>query len=356
MRVEHKEESKKPEKFVPPQPIAKVVTIIVLAVASTAIFWLAWHNAITTGISFNFGWENILLVVSTLLALCLMFTFITMAEILITKKISLLIMAILSAGTLFIFFKPSFWSMIGFLLVLLALMAWRREIRLDEKTRVKFVPQKIINSGLKMAVSVILLGACFNYYSFMVVRPNVDEHTLDSLVHQGSVTVESVLSVYYKDNFNPAMSLDQFIGNITSSASEKILNDEVNVETGNEKMNEVLGQAITEGLVAVQSEIVDEARVSFLETFQIEASGDDSMDEIIDKIVRQNTIKYIDPYLKFIPALLAVGLFFLLNIFNFIYRELIKSFSYLLFHILVWTKFIHVKKIQVEAEKISLSE
>lgn len=356
MRVEHKEETKKPEKFIPPQPLSKVVTIIALAVASTALFWLAWHNAIVTGITFDYGWENILLITSTLLTLCLMFAFIAMAEVLITKKLSLLLMAILSAGTLFIFFKPSLWSIIGFLLVLLVFMVWRKEIRKDEKTRVKFVPQKIINSGLKMAVSVVLLGACFNYYSFMVVKPNAEEHTLDGLVHKGSIAVENVLNLYYQDDFDSEMSLDEFISNISLSLTENIVNDKVKVETGNEEMDQVLGLAITEGLTAVQLEIVDEARQSFLDTFEIEASGTDSMDEVIDKIVKKNTIKYLDPYLKFVPVLLAVGLFFLLNIFNFIYRELIKSFSYLLFHILVWTKFVHIKKIQVEAEKISLSE
>ena len=356
MRVEHKKEEKKPEKFIPPQPIGKVATIISLAVASTALFWWAWEHIITSGLSFEFNFQNIFLVVSTLLALCLMLTIVAMAEVLITKKLSLLLMAIFSSATLFIFFKPSLWTSIGFLLMLLAFMAWRREIRQDEKTRVKFVPQQVINSGLKMAVSLILLSACFNYYSFMVVRPNSEEHTLDSLVHQGSVTIENVLDLYYQDEFDPTMSLDSFIENISLSVGESIINDKVNIDTGNEEVDATLGLVIAEGLTAAQSEIADEAKESFLDTFKIEASGEESMNEIIDKIVRKNTIEYIDPYLKFVPALLAVSLFFLLNIFNFIYREFIKAFSYLLFKVLVWTKFIHLKKVQVEAEKISLSE
>ena len=80
------------------------------------------------------------------------------------------------------------------------------------------------------------------------------------------------------------------------------------------------------------------------------------MSEVIDLIVVKNISQFLDPYIKFIPALLAVGLFFLLNIFGFIYRELIKSFSFLLFHILKWIKFIYIKKIQIEAEKVSLEE
>ncbi|XOU94589.1 MAG: hypothetical protein ACNFW9_00820 [Candidatus Kerfeldbacteria bacterium] len=356
MRVENKEEEKKIDKFIPPQPIGKVATLIGLVVASTALFWLAWHNAITSGLSFAFSWENILLVLSTLLAMCLMFTILAMAEVLVTKRIPLLLMAIFSSATMFLFFKPSFWSMVGFLLMLLAFLAWRREIRQDEKTRVKFVPQKIIDSGLKMAVSLILLAACFNFFSFMTTRPNAEIETMNSLVSNSTETVESGLLLYYGDRYDPDMELDTFINNISSSVGDAIIDDKVKVDTGNEELDNALGDAITDSLGVVQQEVVEELRNSFLATFNIEATGDESMNSIIEKIVHANITEFVDPYLEFVPALLAVGLFFLLNIFNFIYRELIKWFSYLLFHIFIWIKFIHIKKIQIEAEKIALSE
>ena len=102
MRVEKKPEEKKPEKFVPPQPTGKIVILSILVIAATALFWLAWHNALVTGISFSLGTQNIIVVVSTLLAFCLMFTLMAVAEVLIVKTWVELIITVLAAGTIFI--------------------------------------------------------------------------------------------------------------------------------------------------------------------------------------------------------------------------------------------------------------
>ncbi len=356
MRVEHKEEEKKIEPFIEPQPFGKIMLLMGLAVASSLLFWLAWDNAIVSGLSFSASWNNILIVLSTLLAMCLMFTLIAMAEVLITNRWFLFFMALVSAGTLFVFFKPALWSFVAFILVILGMMLWKREIRLDEKTRVSFVPKRIIGSGLKLAVTLILLATCFNYFNFMTTRTDAEQQTLDSLSGTGSQVVENVLLLYYGEKFSPKMTLDEFLASISFAVKDKIEDEKVKVDTGNEKLDNALGEAITEGLTAVEKEFINEARESFAETFEIDVDGTETMSEVIKLIVSKNIDKFLDPYVKFIPALLAIGLFFLLNIFNFVYRELIKSFSFLLFHILKWTKFIHIKKIQIEAEKISLEE
>lgn len=362
MRVEKKEPEKKIEKFIPPQPMGKIILLIILAVASAVLFWLTWQNALTTGISLDFAVRNVIVIISTLLAFCLMFCFVALAEMVITKKIILLGMVILVAGTMFLFTKPTLWSFIAFLLVFLAFMYWRREIRLDEKTRNKFVPQRIINSGLKTTVTLILIAASFVYYNFLVTKPNANEKILEDLSANGATVVENLLTLYYKDGFSPKMTLDEFLSNITLSLTEKVedtineqIKEEVDVIEG-EQAEQVLEDVISQGLTMAQQETVDEVRTSFLGTFDIEANGNETMAVVINRIAYKNISKYIDPYLKFIPALLAFGLFFVLNILSFIYRELIKSLGYIVFHILVWLKFLKIKKIQVEAEKITLSD
>jgi len=345
MRVDKKPEQKKPEKFVPAQPMGKIAILTILVIVSTALFWLAWHNALTTGLELNLGTQNIIVVVSTLLAFCLMFTLLAVTEVLVTKSYIEMIITVLAAATMFIFFKPTLWSFIAWLIVVLGFLYWRREVRLDEKTRTKFLPQKIISAGLKTAVTLVLLAACFNYYSY-VVSDNGDSGIADKITDSGADVVQNVLGAYYKERYDPQMSLDEFlIGNNFSDTMD--LN---NIDTGMEELD----KALNEGLSSVEGEIVDEARNDFLKTFDIEATGDEAMQAIVSKIIRKNINRYAADYLKFIPALMALGLFFIMNIFSFIYRELIKSFSYLLFHILVWLKFIKVEKIQVEAEKITL--
>lgn len=354
MRVEQKIEpastagkEKKPEKFVPPQPPAKIAILIILVIASAALFWLAWHNALMAGLEFSLSTQNVLVVVSTLLAFCLMFCLLAVAEVVIEKNLIEFAMTIAAAATIFVFFKPALWSFIAFLLSVLAFLYWRREIRIDEKSRTKFMPRRVINSGLKFSVTLILLAACFNYYNFAVTKPNAEQAIADGLIEKGTIAVQNLLTMYYGDRYHPHMPIDDFISNVGLSSVNK---EEVGVETGQPEIDDV----INEGLSGVQEGLIDEARDDLLETFGITATGDEEMQAVVEKIVRKNVQQYVDPYLKFVPALIAISLFFILSVLSFIYRELIKSFSYLLFHILVWLKFIKVKKIQVEAEKITL--
>ncbi|MBU0598359.1 hypothetical protein KKF61_05240 [Patescibacteria group bacterium] len=345
MRVEKKKEQPRPEKFIPEQPIGKVVILIALTVASSALFWLAWNNILTNGIDWGAGTSNILTVVSTLLAFCLMFSLLAISEVLITKKVYLLLMAVVAAGTVFIFFIPSLWSFIGFILVALSFLYWRREVRIDIETRSKFLPHRTIGAGLKFAVTLLLLAICLIYYSFMVCGKDAGGRLLDTAVNTGTQTVNKVLKFYYKDKYHSDQELDEFIISISGLEQARL-----EFETGFSEID----SAITEGISSAQDEVVAEARNDLLATFDITAEGNETMDNVIRRIVEKNVDKYVNPYKELIPALIALALFFTLNIFSFIYRELIKSFGYLIFHILIWLKFIKVKKVMVEAEKITL--
>jgi len=360
MRVEKKPEpafanatagkGKKPEKFIPPQPMGKIVILAVLVIAATALFWLAWHNALMTGISLSLGTQNILVIISTLLAFCLMFILMAVTEVVVTKSWIELIITFLAGATVFIFFTPSLWSFVGFLLMVLGFLYWRRQVRIDEKSRIKFVPMRIISAGLRSAVTIILLAACFVYYSSMVTGDDAATKLTGSLVEAGTTSVHRVLDIYYKERYSPSMTLDEFLLSNSAVDGEKVLQKAGVDETGISEIDMVIEQ----GLSQVQEEALVQAREGFLETFNIEATGDEEMSVIVEMVVKKNIDQYINPYKKFIPALLALSLLLLLNIFRFIYIELIKSFSFILFHILVWLKFIKVKKIQVEAEKITL--
>ena len=346
MRVEHKPEKKKPEKFIPPQPIHKVVILVALVISSTALFWIAWHNAISTGFSLDTGGDNVFIIVTTLLAFCLMFSLLGITEILITRKLTLLVMAIVAAGTLFIFFKPSLWSFVAFLIMTLSFLYWRREVRIDEDTRTKFMPRRTISSGLKVAVALVLLAGSFVYYSDMVTGSGFSTRMLDSLTESGTDAAEGVIGMYYGDQYDPEMTLDDFIEQVGLGAVDSLLPEETGI-------NEI-DKVIEEGVQTATQVAVDEARESLLDTFNITASGDETMHTVIGRIITKNVEKYAEPYIHFVPAIFAIAIFFVLNILSFIYREMIKSLTVLLFHILVWIKFIKKRTETAEVEKISL--
>ncbi len=352
MRVEQKPEptstagkEKKIEKFVPKQPMSKIVILASLVIASTALFWLAWHNAVVTGISFDTGTQNIMVIVTTLLAFCLMLCFLAVAEVLITKKVIVLMMSVVAAGTVFIFFHFSTWSFVGFILVVLSYLYWSREVRIDTETRTKFIPQRVVKSGLRATVSLILLAVSFVYYGFLTVDAVAENNMTERFTDMGTNAITQVLDVYYKERFDPMMTIDEFIEQIGFGTLE-----EVRLDTGYEEID----AAIEEGMAGAKDEAIDVAREEFLNSFDIEATGDESMETVIGRFVSGYIDEYAEPYMKFIPALMAIGLYFVLHFFGFIYRELIKSMSFLVFHILVWLKFIKVEKIKVEAEKITL--
>jgi hypothetical protein len=344
MRVEKQPEVKKEEVFIPPQPMGKIVVLMVLAAAASLLFWFLWSKIIETGISFSASSGDLVDLVIIIISFCLMFTLAGISSVLISRKLVFLILAFILGLSTVVFFRVSIWSVVAGIIVLLAFFNWYREISADLKSRIKFLPNRTLGTGLKTAVTLLILAASFSYYGFLVSGPNASEKFSNSLVATGSRAVQNVLEMYYQDKFSPKMTLDEFVANITD-----VLGD-VNLDTGQKDLNEIINQ----GLNQAQQQLVIEARNDFLKTMGIEAAGSETMDLVVEKIVRKNMDKYLGSFQKHIPAILALGLFFLLNVFNFVYCELIKSFGYVIFHILAWLKFVKVKNVQVEAEKITL--
>lgn len=330
--------------FAADQPLAKIIMIMVLTVAATLVYLFFWSKILTSGITFTNGLKNIFLLVGTLLSFCLMLCFMALSFAVMARKLLVLVMSVISAGTVFIFFAPSLWSVMAVALVILGMLYWWREITADLKSRIKFIPSRTIGSGIKTMVSIMLLVSSLLYYSYLVTGPNATQRFTDSLVSSGTKAVNGVLSVYYKDKYTPVMSLDQFVSLISN------INGDWKLNTGQAQLDQLINQ----GFSQAQQQLLIQAREDFLKTLGITASGNDNMNSVVEKIVRRNMDKYIGRFQKFIPAILALGLYLLLNVFNFIYSELAKALGFVLLKMLVALKFIKIKKIQVEAEKISL--
>ncbi len=352
MRVEHKE-TKIPQAkdFVPPQPLNKVLTLFGLMIGTTAVFWLAWNNALHT-VAFSLSTRNILTVVTTMLAFCLMFAIVALTEALVTKRLFILLVIIVASLTGFIFFGFSVWTFIATLLAMLGFLYWRHAIRDDLKTRTTFTPQKVLDSGLKGAVTIILLASSVMYYGFLIAKPDTGSTITNGLVDTSMGAVNFALTKFYGNGYDPNLSLDAFIANLTRIDELKSQGaEEIHSITPEIK---VLDEQIKAGLDMASNEIIAQGRQEFLDSFGIEAAGSDTMDSVVRKIVTKNINEYVGPYEKFIPALLALSLFFVLNVFSFLYREFIKAFAVLLFYILSWIHFIKKTEVQTVVEKITL--
>ncbi|MFH1207525.1 MAG: hypothetical protein V1668_02875 [Patescibacteria group bacterium] len=345
MRTDKPVEEKKPEPFAAPQPMGKIAMLGIMAVAGSALFWYAWSRILQQGLDFHFGAKSAVAVVSTLLAFCLMFVFFALVNVMVRNFWAALMIVAASGFTLFGFFRVNIWTLLGALVVMFGWIYWRRQVRLESKNQLKFSPQRAAAAGLSTTITILLLAVSLCYYSFLVQRTDSEAEFAERIIDGGARAVQNILDMYYRDKFSAHMPLDTFIANVGNLTAEK-----ADIKTGQVELDRV----ITRGVDQAEAEAVAIARDEFLDTFKIQATGDEEMQSVVRKLVRHNTDRYLGEYMKFIPGLLALSIFFLLKIFTFVYRELIKSLSFLAFTILVWVKFLHMKKVQIEAEKISL--
>ncbi|MBI5037192.1 MAG: hypothetical protein HZC01_00575 [Candidatus Kerfeldbacteria bacterium] len=352
MRVEQpKAELPKLKDFKPAQPMQKLMVLFGLVIAATALFWLAWHNALTS-VEFSFHLSNLVTIASTLLAFCLMFSVVALTEIFVTMRWYFLLVCVVAAATGLLFFGVSIWSLLAAAIMAAGWYIWRRSISNDMKTRTMFKPRQTLDTGLRSTVSIILLALSVMYFGFITDRAQSESDVINGLVDASMEAVNLGLNQFYGEGYNPDMSLDAFIANIIRIGDlEKQGLSEIEELTPD---IEELDRQIKAGIAIAEQEVIAKARDEFLKSFEIEATGDERMDSVVRKVVAKNITRYVGPYEKFIPALLALSMFFLLNVFALFCRELIKIFAAILYHVLKWLHFFKVTKVQTEVEKVSL--
>jgi hypothetical protein len=346
MRVEQQPEVKKIEPFVPPQPMGKIAGIIVLATASSVLFWWVWHATLSKGLDFTSFGQAIMSIILPVAFFCLRFCIMSLVMVAVRHFWLALVAGTVVSLPIFVFFRFSIWSLLAYIVAVVSWAFWYRQVVVEVDNQLKFSAGRIIKAGLSSTITLMLLVVSICYFAFTVNQSGGSTAFADRLIDNSAKIMENILHTYYQEKFDPQMTLDTFIYNVgVAPSSEKVKS-----MIGQEKLNDVIQQGIT----AAEQVAVEEARDSFLETFRIEASGDETMHVVVQKIVRRNADHYLNKFYKFIPGLVALSVFFLLNIFNIVYRELIAVMSYLLFRVMIAAGFFHIKKIQVDAEKFSL--
>lgn len=345
MRVEKKVEKKEGQPAQKPglidreqrQSMSKILGLAILAIFSSVLFWFLLANILQHGISFSRGQNNIIMILWVTLVFCLMFALIGLAAVMIKNMLLFLLIAIVSAGAYLVFFKFNIWSLGTLLLSIVAFLYWRQAVQSDMKSRIKFLPKKAISVGLHATISLMILAVAFAYGGFFVQKQGGSAKVVDGIAKTTANAVNNFMPLAYK-GYRPTMTLDEFVG-----SSANII---TTTTSGTGVMKEVVSKA--------QQEAIKESRNQFLKTFNIEAAGDEPMRSVIEKVVRSKFEPILKPYEKFIPLLMVISLYFILSIFLFIYTLLIQSFSFIIFTILRWLKFVQIKKVQVEADRITL--
>lgn len=333
---------KKHKDTVRPQPVNKLIVLAALIVVSMGFFWFTIYRIFQSNLDFSFNAEIIFSFIFAIIALSMMFAIIGMSEVLVDRNLIFIAVIVIGSLTHFIFFPISIPNTIAVLATIFAFIIWKHNIRSDMKSRIKFLVGRVMIVGLNGIISLVLISISFTYYGYLA--DDGSNKMLDNAVSSLVETVNDVLPGYMPF-YSPDMTLDEFI--VESGSID---------ELPSLPSDFLIGEALQEVVTGAQGELLDESRQSFLDTFDIEAKGSDTMQVVTQRIVTSRVDNVIEPYQQFIPVILALSLFFILKLFQFVFRPIIQFFSYLVYKIFLFFRFITVKKVIVEKEQLQLSE
>ena len=99
---------------------------------------------------------------------------------------------------------------------------------------------------------------------------------------------------------------------------------------------------------------ISKARDDFINSLEIDAKGTDKISDVIAMIIRKYALQFLGPYKNYITPLLALSLFFVLNIFSFVFHLLINAFANSIFAILKATKFVYIREEKKNVQHVTL--
>ncbi|MBU1951290.1 hypothetical protein KJ733_00055 [Patescibacteria group bacterium] len=381
-----------------PKEMNKEAKIVILGVVTVLASVLAWYSLSTV---FNLEWSSgsmpilqlLVRLIFPVVAFCLYLALISITATVVHREMVQLPIWILSSFPLLFFFPFSPWLLVISLLQILIFVYYAHRIRTEVKARIKFSLLKTMRWGLGGVIVAIILSISLLYY-FTTTNQERDSgrEAIDSLIISTTNIANEIIPTQIK-GYDPDKTLDQFIFEISAGVVEDIsgqLNEELEdsfdnpkVEEGTALIEELRSKVesgevnidllppeirdnlysdtlLTEDLVSsdivqnvFQAQIAD-ARDEFLKSMDIEAEGTDTISSVIAKIIRKYAFQFLGPYEDFITPLLALSLFFALNIFSFVFHALINMLASSLFAILQVSKFVKINEEKKDVQIVTL--
>lgn len=307
----------------------------------------------------------------------------------VKNKIYRYLVPLFASVSLFLFFVPTIWSILASIIIYATLIVYHASVQGDMKSRITVKPIFTIAAGLGTVILVLIASVSLLYYSTFVARPyaldDLRYDIRDSIVDSSLALAESQI-----DGFSADLTLDQIIANflagrltadvlpqlelslgdtqtdIANDPSLDSLKEAITLQAGEDAVSQLEGEqeatkqeivkVVTEQLSEAEQQIIQEVRDELIQSLGIEASGDDTIRDVLILIVDRRIISIIDPYIEYAPIVFAGSLFFILYIFSFLYRYLTRGFGLLWYWILRVSHFIFIKEEDVKAQRISLEK
>ncbi len=276
------------------------------------------------------------------------------------------------------------YTLIGAGIYLVGLVQLALKVQEERNERLKVSMNKYMRYGLGLAISAMLLAISISFYGAAVGRGTERLDPIDVLSRLAANGVNQALTIQIP-GYKPDITLDEFmllvfatqfkeaeaaaetetifginitdimgdVGDISPEAVRAILPADFE-----ERVKDEPGY-LTEIYAQVRNELIIQqlfaARNELLKNFHIEADGNDQISSVIEKILWVKLNDIFKPFKYLIPPILALTLYFALQIFGLIYSGLTRFFGILLFQMLKISKFFKVEEETTKGEIIKLS-
>ncbi|MGE5392622.1 MAG: hypothetical protein ACM3NH_02665 [Candidatus Saccharibacteria bacterium] len=173
------------------------------------------------------------------------------------------------------------------------------------------------------------------------------------------------LNIYYNTSQDFKRNPDQFYSRFSDSVARGIpfFSQNISPETN---LNESLDQYLLTQTKDVQGGSIDrlpdrqknsllmQARQEFTKQFGINASGSETMSEVVSQIIAERTRGIFDRLGKYFPIIFTLIIVALLRTFMFVFSWLSLFFAWLMYRLLLVLRFFRLEKVAIEVQKLRL--
>src|SRR3989344_1674398 len=254
--------------------------------------------------------------------------FVTLAAIVISKRLFLAISFLLSVIALTAF-PLNFYGLISVSVIFLGLWRAVARTKFELANNVKFTPSKIVSRVASVVLVAYLLAISVQVYSQIADRIAYDELGFYQPI-AGGVTARALPIIERQlPGFHATSTLDEYL-----------------VES--------LRNSQPQNIQSVPQADIDQSRAELLERLGISVSGQDPVADVIRSAIAIKLQELSAPYRQFLPALYTLAIFSLLRLAGYVVTAVSLLWGAAVFWLLRMTKFLKVTTAQIMAEHVEI--
>ncbi|MFA6197952.1 MAG: hypothetical protein WC734_02215 [Patescibacteria group bacterium] len=382
----------------------KLLVLCGLAVLLTIGGWLLIKDAFTR-LHFEISVPSISILTPFIGSLLLFFAAYAVfgaLTVLAPKAIWGLILSLVLAVAGLIVVGFNVYSLVAMVIWALGLSQLAARIREEKRERRKASIHKYMRSGVSLGLIALLLAISFCFYSVSI---RSGESQLDPSESLSKITVNRVNQylITQLPGYDPNMTVNEFLFLVAIKGSQQAkpagaavvtdlpATEDVKTEVSDSvpgwlgvdinKLNQQIDtisedqlraqlpadfldqvkknpRLLTEKFAELQSSMIgqqiDVARNEIARQFNIQAGSQEAIGSVLERAVAQKYQDLFGPFIYLVPPLLALGLFFILQIFNFVFVIITIMFARIIFTSMRWMGFYHIKEESAPIETLVL--